>query len=349
MNQSNENAQAIVRLAGREPGPAGSSGGGKTASDRPNTFDGKKEHFSEWSNKAFSYVEELDGHKSIAKQCNAILSYLTGKPYKWAEAYLKSHPAATLQEFREALARMYGKPNLALEAEVTLQNVCHRTSVAKMCEELEACFVHLTKSERDKKNMLWIRLKVEFRERMLAHDASPASSYDSGTKSSLGAEMGETYEEYANKLIKLDEIYWNNRLMQLYGQTQRQGNTNTGNRSSSASTSSQSQHSPASSTNTIQRQFPVPARPRHPDDMDVDTLQKEGRCFHCKEKGHLSKNCPKKQQGQKTRAVDIEDLEDVVNRLTTIRLQEARSSGERSSGSSVSRNEAGPSGFHQAA
>jgi hypothetical protein len=29
--------------------------------------------------------------------------------------------------------------------------------------------------------------------------------------------------------------------------------------------------------------------------MSKEQLQKEGRCFHCRERGHLSRDCPKKQ------------------------------------------------------
>ena len=26
--------------------------------------------------------------------------------------------------------------------------------------------------------------------------------------------------------------------------------------------------------------------------MDIDALRSEGKCFRCKQKGHISKNCP---------------------------------------------------------
>ena len=61
---------------------------------------------------------------------------------------------------------------------------------------------------------------------------------------------------------------------------------------------------------------------QHNDAMDVDTIQvnaltldecanymKEGRCFFCKDKGHMSKACPKKQKNkqksQQTRTVEV--------------------------------------------
>lgn len=44
--------------------------------------------------------------------------------------------------------------------------------------------------------------------------------------------------------------------------------------------------------------------------MDIDAMHKKGLCFGCGEKGHLNKDCPKKQKKAKVRAVKEETKKD---------------------------------------
>ena len=39
--------------------------------------------------------------------------------------------------------------------------------------------------------------------------------------------------------------------------------------------------------------------------MEIDRLCKEGRCYRCREKGHMSKDCPKKKEFKDIRSVII--------------------------------------------
>ena len=226
-----------------------------------------------------------------------------------------------MTEFKEALTRQYGKPHLAMDAEVNMSRIKHTSSVAKMREEFEACFVHLDKTEQDKKHLFWLRLKEEFARQMLTHSLSAEQSYPPGTTNSTGLSIGETYEEYVEKLIEWDQRYFNLKRMHA---------TNTSRPSHPYTPRAPTQAPPTTTTYTAQRQTPTagPSRPRNPDDMDIDTLRKEGRCFHCKEKGHRASNCPKKAREQKARAQDIDGLEEMVARMTNMKLQEIRESGE---------------------
>ena len=40
---------------------------------------------------------------------------------------------------------------------------------------------------------------------------------------------------------------------------------------------------------------PKPKFTRDPNAMDIDQAKKEGRCFGCGEKGHMNRDCPKKE------------------------------------------------------
>jgi hypothetical protein len=40
---------------------------------------------------------------------------------------------------------------------------------------------------------------------------------------------------------------------------------------------------------------------------EIDRMRKEGICFNCKKKGHISRNCPEPRQGFFTRKVEIKE------------------------------------------
>lgn len=44
--------------------------------------------------------------------------------------------------------------------------------------------------------------------------------------------------------------------------------------------------------------------------MEVDRLRREGRCYRCKEKGHMSKDCPKRKEFKDIRSVIIVEQEE---------------------------------------
>ena len=39
--------------------------------------------------------------------------------------------------------------------------------------------------------------------------------------------------------------------------------------------------------------------------MEIDQLRKEGRCYRCKEKGHMSRDCPKRKEFKDIRSVIV--------------------------------------------
>jgi len=49
---------------------------------------------------------------------------------------------------------------------------------------------------------------------------------------------------------------------------------------------------------------PKPRFTRDPNAMDIDQAKKEGRCFGCGEKGHLNRDCPKKERKFNVRVTD---------------------------------------------
>jgi len=84
---------------------------------------------------------------------------------------------------------------------------------------------------------------------------------------------------------------------------------------------------------------PTNPRPRDPNAMDInqnrrEKLMKEGRCFHCEEKGHRSRDCPKKQSQPSsasvrvTRADPAKEIEDLRRRLAELEGRNGQEGGE---------------------
>lgn len=53
---------------------------------------------------------------------------------------------------------------------------------------------------------------------------------------------------------------------------------------------------------------PPPPRPADPNAMDIDAHRRQGLCFTCHQKGHISRDCPNKTQKFNTRTIDIRAL-----------------------------------------
>lgn len=106
-------------------------------------------------------------------------------------------------------------------------------------------------------------------------------------KISLDVNEPTSFEEWVKLVIKYDNVWRRNRILRAMG---RRGQTPRPNNFKAFSAARQT------------------TPKKDPDAMDVDTLSVEeknrllasGACFRCKERGHLSKNCPKKGKGPAT-------------------------------------------------
>ncbi|PBK65021.1 hypothetical protein ARMSODRAFT_841548, partial [Armillaria solidipes] len=52
-----------------------------------------------------------------------------------------------------------------------------------------------------------------------------------------------------------------------------------------------------------------------PMNIDVAKLMKEGKCFRCQEKGHMSKDCPKKRDFKDIRSVITAEQEQTKEKV----------------------------------
>ena len=53
--------------------------------------------------------------------------------------------------------------------------------------------------------------------------------------------------------------------------------------------------------------------------MEIDRLRKEGRCYRCKEKGHLSRDCPKRKDFKDIRSVVVEQEKEAETKVEEVK------------------------------
>ena len=53
--------------------------------------------------------------------------------------------------------------------------------------------------------------------------------------------------------------------------------------------------------------------------MEIDWLRKEGRCYRCKEKGHLSRDCPKRKEFKDIHSVAIEQEKETESKVDEVK------------------------------
>jgi hypothetical protein len=214
------------------------------------------------------------------------MSLLTGTTTQWAAPYLDqiaTDPIFQLFEtFKRNFLSMFGHPNCRKEAECKLNELKQGNGTAR---EYYANFSHYS--------MLlgW-------------NNQALISIFRCGLRENVKDELARSDEPPTLSEMALKAILIDNRLAE--HARERRSTVQT-----TAPAYQPFTHTTPATTNPGSTAATTNPAKKDPNAMDVDAakmskeqLQKEGHCFRCREKGHLSRDCPKKQIAGSSEAND---------------------------------------------
>lgn len=195
-------------------------------------------------------------------------SYLEGVPAIWARSKIDSLDATqkaayTWANFKSHLIGVYGDPDRRLKAAFTIRALKQKTSAAVYSSEFYALAALVEWDDVALRDQFYSGLKTEVQVE-IARQAFPANLSDLATLA-----------------IRIDS-----RLFE--GRKQTHG-TNPFRNQHSGQYQSSSQR-PIRDPNAMDVDATGTARPRLTDQLR-DQLRKEGKCFRCRQKGHMSRDC----------------------------------------------------------
>lgn len=213
----------------------------------------------------------FDYHKVTGDwdQIHYAQSYLDGAPAAWARSRIEGldtadRAAYTWQSFRDNLVAIYGDPDRRLKAAFAIRQLKQKTSAAVYSSEFSAISVLVG----------W-------------DDVALRDQYYSGLKTEVQVEIArgefpKTLNDLATLAIRIDS--------RLFESRKGNGNNPFRNRMGQFQPPQPSARAPPRDPNAMDIDATGPARPRLTDQLR-DQLRKEGKCFRCRQKGHMSRDC----------------------------------------------------------
>lgn len=196
-------------------------------------------------------------------------SYLDGAPAAWARSRLDGlttaeRTAYTWQAFKDDVLAIYGDPDRRLKAAFTIRQLKQKTSAAVYSSEFAALSILVEWGDVALRDQYYSGLKTEVQVE-IARGAFPA-----------------TLNELAALAIRIDSRLFESR----------KGTTTNPFRNRMGQWQPQNQNSrpPPRDPNAMDVDATGPARPRLTDQLR-EQLRKDGKCFRCRQKGHMSRDC----------------------------------------------------------
>ena len=289
----------------------------KSLLNQPSEFNGDKKEFKGWLRQLLTYIRDpKNGITTDDERIDIAMSYMRGGTVTdWVQNYYDTHFDEILEswsvswmEFKAALIDAFTNKGQALMAQEKLEAIQQGSDSADdFFKKFKAL---LTNAGYDKDAPYVIRLIEK------AVDAKTIDQIYGSRMTRI-----DDYKTYKSTIISIDEM-WRRRKEQKKGGGHRGWGQWNGNQQTTKSTNTP-QTTTAKPPHTPQTQgdrkdgtgttFGGTGRP-----MDLDAARRQGQCFNCGERGHISRECPKKKNRfQQVRGLSVEMTDEERLQLAT--------------------------------